>query len=310
MPLENDNNYREGGEMLHFRAKSSGNTVLTAMLLVAPLGCTNVANDPGAEHEMVDLVANSVAAGCTPNQPTSVGGGVWAYPDLASVNAAIGVGLMANGVPVDATGQPCSGSSDTCIGNSNYAFMVAVNPTLGPEGAPADTPGLTRSWSRCVAASVTDVYYEGYPRNQTGHTDESRYAETMSNRLGASAGAAIRYDMRFPVTYEADPAVGNTGNINGVAYCHGIGTPVTRINAWTTTSADGCGVHAYQSGGSDTAASGYYKIGPMAAGQCGMDHQTVSLVLHVNCDGRDMSQAKHVDVVRGRTIGAVNYHFP
>lgn len=286
--------------------------VLACAVLGPVLGLLSGCGGP----EPVDAVEpgtleQGVAAGCTTSQPTSIGGGVYGHPDNHSVNASIGVELVdANGVPVDTLGRPCSGTTDTCISNSNYAFMVHINPGTSPLGTPSSTPGMTRSWSRCVAGNVASVYYEGYPRNESGVTDETRYGETMSNKMLVSSGATLRYDMRLPVRYEADAVMGNTGNANGWAYCNGAPTPVTRINGWTRTPNSGCGIHAYQSGGNINNANGYWWIGPLAAGQCNAPYQTVGVVVHVNCNGRDMAKTIDINITKGKTIGAVNYYFP
>jgi hypothetical protein len=296
---------------MNSKGMNGGIRVLACAALGSALALLSGCGPEDAEGARLATLEQGVAAGCTTSQPTSIGGGVYGHPDNNSVNASIGVELInANGVPVDELGRACSGTTDTCIGNSNYAFMVNINPGTSPLGTPSTTPGMTRSWSRCVAGNVTSVYYEGYPRNESGVTDETRYGETMSNKMLVSSGGTLRYDMRLPVRYEADAVTGNTGNANGWAYCNGSPTPVTRINGWTTTPNSGCGIHAYQSGGNINNANGYWWIGPLAAGQCNAAYQTVAVVVHVNCNGQDMAKTININITKGKTIGAVNYYFP
>jgi hypothetical protein len=152
------------------------------------------------------------------------------------------------------------------------------------------------------------MYLEGYPRNPDGKTDHTKYASTMSNRVNVAAGSTVRYSMRFPVTFEHGG--GNTGNVNGWAMCNDRPTPVVRINGWTAQPSTACGIRAYQSGGNIKNENGYWWIGPFAAGQCGASSQPVNIVAHVKCNGVPMRQTKQVDIVRGKTIGAVNLYFP
>ena len=265
--------------------------------------------DVGADAGVpVEMPGDDLEEDCPPERPRSIGGDIRGYPDDFSVNASIGVHLVnASGGSVDGSGSPCSVAANNCNGASNYAYFIRANPTLDPTGLDPSVPGQTRRWSRCVATAVAHMYLEGYPRNPDGHTDHTKYASTMSNRVDLAAGT-VRYAMRFPTTWEY--GAGNTGNVNGWAWCHGQPTAVTRINAWTAQPSTACGIRAYQSGGHIGNPNGYWWIGPLAAGQCNAPSQAVNIVAHVTCDGIPMQETRRVDVVRGKTIGAVNLYFP
>jgi hypothetical protein len=245
---------------------------------------------------------------CTAARPTSIGGNVEGYPDKFSINAVIGVHLLdAQNRSVDGGGTLCSVAAGNCNGASNYAYFIRANPTLSPLGLPADTAGTTRRWSRCVSTSVKRMYLEGYPRNPEGRTDHTKYASTMSNYVALS-GATVRYSMRFAETFEHGQ--GNTGNVNGWATCNGAPTQVLRINGWTREPSTACGIRAYKSGGNIENANGYWWIGPLVAGQCGAPSQPVGVVAHVNCNGVPMSRTRTIEIVKGTTVGAVNFAFP
>lgn len=293
-----------------------------AAALAITVGCATPAHDGLADANPTEDA--SVSAGpdggfnapledtdgpCTPVRPISIGGDVFGYPDNNSVNTAIGVNLLdANQRNVDHNGALCSVAANNCNGASNYAFFLKTNPTVGVLGVPETTPGTTRRWSRCVSPKVTAMYLEGYPRTTSGSTDVTKYAETMSNRVEVT-GATVRYAMRFPIRFEYDAAQGDTGNANGFGRCHGVGTQLTRINAWSRDPSTACGIRAYQSGGALNS-NGYWLLGPLAAGQCGASSQTVGIVAHVVCDGTAMTKTIDVEILRGQTIGAVNFEFP
>jgi hypothetical protein len=294
-------------------------SIFIAITMVA--GCTadtidepeDVIDDEGEMIEEPELVVEEgmgLAAGCTSALPTSIGGSIVGYPDNYSVNAAIGVHLVDSaGRSVDGGGTRCSVAANNCNGASNYAYFIRANPMISELGVPSSEPGMTRSWSRCVAPAVKRMYLEGYPRNALGKTDNTKYASTMSNRVDIPAGATVRYGMRFPRRFEYTGG-GNTGNVNGWAYCNGQPTPVTRLNAWTLQPSTACGIRAYKSGGNIGNANGYWWIGPLAAGQCNAPAQAVGVVAHVTCNGTSMHQTKHVDIVRDKTLGAINFYFP
>lgn len=271
------------------------------------------AADAGSTDEADDdmepaMPGDDVQENCPPERPISIGGDIRGYPDDFSINAVIGVHLVdASGRSVDGSGHACSPQANNCNGASNYAYFIRANPTVSPLGLDPSVPGQTRRWSRCVAPAVSRMYLEGYPRNPEGLTDHAKYASTMSNRVDMSGGS-VRYAMRFPTTWEYGQ--GNTGNVNGWAWCNGQPTAVTRLNAWTAEPSTTCGIRAYQSGGNIQNPNGYWWIGPLAAGQCNAPSQAVNIVAHVTCGGQAMQQTRRVEIVRGKTIGAVNLYFP
>jgi len=274
---------------------------LVTSVVLTVTGCSGAEDDgPPTEN-----VSEGIASGCTSAKPIWVGGGVYGYPDNYTVHASIGVELVdANGKDVDESGVRCD-AGGKCVHPSQYAFMETVNDSVGPLGEPS---GGVRAWSRCVAGNVAAVYSEAYPRGLNDHTDETKYGETMSNRM-TPVNQVVRYDTRLPMRYEYDSR-GNTGNVNGFAFCDGVKTQVTRINAWATAPNSACGIHAYQSGSRDLNPNGYWWLGPLAAGQCNAPSQEVEVVAHVQCRGKDMSKGVKVGITQGKTLGAVNLYFP
>lgn len=287
-------------------------SVFAVSLSAALAACGPAELEVGSDVDEGDDLVNAdqfLSAGCPASRPTSIGGYIIGSDDY-SVRAVVGVHMIdAQRRDVDVNGNVCDVDLNNCNGKSRYGHFVKFNENDDEFGIHPSVPGKDRFWSICVSAKVVATFWEGYPRGSDGKTNLTKYGETMSNRLNVTAGQTLRYNMRFPRRFEYNPK-GNTGNVNGWATCHGQPTPVTRLNAWTNESSSTCGIRAYRSGGNIGNANGYWKSDGLAAGQCGRDYQIVNVVAHVNCNGGDMHKTIPVKIYKGKTVGAVNFHFP
>lgn len=262
--------------------------------------------------------AHAVAPGCTSSRPTAIGGGIFGYPDNRSLNALIGVDLHAGTTDVYADGSPNT--------TGGYSYSESVNKELPPEGTTA-TVGYERIWGDpgqvdeylCIAANVTQVFIEVYPRRRdavTGGmvTDKSRYGEASHYRQPITSGATNTINLRLPLRHELG---GNTGYVNGYITYNGRPVPdplvpgdpnrIAHVRVWpaTTTSGPQCGVEGFSAdydtlGLSGSGAATFYRVDALAGGRCGAVSQSYRIDVYCDCDGQRRVLSRPVEIEQDR----------
>jgi hypothetical protein len=258
--------------------------------------------------------ALAVAPGCTSALPTAIGGGIYGYPDNRSLHALVGVDLVAGSthVKVDGTANTSGG----------YAYNDNVNPTLGADGS-TDTTSYERVWGangsaayQCVAANVTQVFLEVYPKDTSGTTDKVRYGEAAHYYQPITSGVTNTIDLRLPLRYELG---GNTGYVNGYITYNGRPVPdpnvpgdpnhIAPVRVWPAVGTTGpqCGVEGFSAsadslglGGAGT--STFYRVDALAGPRCGAATQDYRLDVTCVCGGTSVTLSRNISITTGNGI--------
>lgn len=250
----------------------------------------------------------AVATGCDEAHPTWVGGSIAGYPDNRAVNAQIGVVVTdSSGAPVDTDGTRLGAAGAHFCGL--YSWCEFVNKSIAVTGSTA--PGADYDWGACVAANVTAMHAEIYPKISVNwyavRTDFTRYGAAAHYGQAVTKGATNTIPLRLPVTYEADHASGQTGTIAGYVKYRGkavAATRITRVRAFSTGKGPQCGIEGFSPGATKMtvqAAGTYYQVGYLVGGRCGQSNQRYWLSVDCTCDGvHKRSLSLLVYVARGK----------
>jgi hypothetical protein len=265
----------------------------------------------------------AVAAGCTADRPTSIGGTIAAWGgkyDNWTVNAGVGIDLVdANGKSVNPDG--------TVNTRGTYGAVDWVNPTLA---VPGQATGGERTWglsgstgALCVASNVQRVYLEVYPKRPGGITDKTYMGGSQHHAWMLTVGAINTYALRLPVNT-------STGGYNGYITDHGhklnLGKQAgqQRLTVRTWSNEGTCGVFGFsaaadQLGPSASRDADYYAVDHLAGGQCGAASQTYRSIVSLctwtaqssgalTCEG-NRTITKTVRITAGQRVGAVDFAF-
>jgi hypothetical protein len=253
--------------------------------------------------------ARAAATACDPAHPTFIGGPIAGYPDHRAVNAQLGVVITdSSGLPVDSDGHRYRTAGAHFCGL--YSWCEFVNSDVAPTGS--TDPGADYDWGTCVAASVTAMHLEIYPKIRVRPyvlaTNFTRYGAAAHYGQPITPGATNTIPLRLPVTYEADHANGITGSIGGYLKFRGNAIPasrITRVRAFSTGKGPQCGIEGFSPGVtaplSVQRAGTYYRVAYLAAGRCGQPAQRYWLSVDCTCDGVHKKSASYlVYVYRGK----------
>jgi hypothetical protein len=250
--------------------------------------------------------AQAVAAGCTPDRPTFVGGTLTGYPDGRALDAHIGVSVGYR----DSAGRfhATTDAGAPIATGQLYSWIDMLNPATGADGT--TDPAAVRTWGRCVVAKITTQYTEMYPKAPTAgdpatqRTDKSRYGSTADYAGTVRLGERGNVALRAPVTFQA--GAGNTGGVQGYITYAGKPVPasaVTRVRAFPGPGSQ-CGVEGYSAAADKlVSATGpartYYLLDYLAGGQCGAATQAYSFQVSATVGGITRNYSRTIRVARG-----------
>lgn len=254
--------------------------------------------------------AQAIAAGCTADKPTYVGGTIVGYPNNYALNAHIGTSVGY----YDSSGKlrivMPDGTPNTST-QGDYSWVDRINSDLPASGAPTGN----KTWGTCVSSKVTVFFSEIYPKAPgpdplTQRTDKSTYGSSAYYSGRVSVGQRLNLLLRAPVTYQAGN--GNTGGIQGYVF-NGTGylpaANITGIRAFPGPGSS-CGVEGYSAaadrlGSATNPDRTYYKLDYLAGGQCGASYQSYLIQVNTNI-GKTYSRV--VNIVKGQWP-RVDIHF-
>ena len=253
--------------------------------------------------------AQAIAAGCTADRPTFVGGTLVGYPDGRALDAHIGVSVGYK----DSAGRlhvVLPDGSPNPSTNGDYSWVDHLNPTAPATGT--TDPAAQRTWGQCVWGGVTVFYAEVYPKapvdatHDVAHqrTDKSRYGSTAYYGGTVTGGQKLNVGLRAPVTWQAGGCC--TGGVQGYVTYGGQPVPassVTRVRAFPGPGSQ-CGIEGY-SAAADALVSAtgpdrtYYKADYLAGGQCGATSQAYSLQVSAVVGGMTRNFSRRIYVTKG-----------
>jgi hypothetical protein len=252
--------------------------------------------------------AARAAAGCDAAHPTWIGGLIAGYPDNRAVNAQIGVVVTdSSGASVDSDGHRYGTAGAHFCGL--YSWCDFVNKSIAVTGS--TDPNADYDWGACVAANVTAMHAEVYPKINVSwyavRTDFTRYGAAAHYGQAITKGATNTIALRLPVHYEADRASGQTGSIVGYVKFRGkavAASRITRVRAFSTGKGPQCGIEGFAPGATKLAVQSvgtYFQVSYLVAGRCGQSNQRYWLSVDCTCDGvHKRSVSLLVYVYRGK----------
>lgn len=253
--------------------------------------------------------AIAAAPGCTSARPSSIGGAVYGYPDLRSLNVLIGIDLQdINRKKVDRDGNLST--------SPTYLYREKINPDIPPEGS--DNRSLTRTWGDpsttgvfCLSAKVKYAYLEMYPQNVSKFpvTTKTRYGSAAHHAQVLTAGA--RHDITLRLPLRRDFPGGITGYLNGYLSYQGQAidpTQITRMRAFPRRAGAECGIEGFSANvdaiaKSTSRAATYYRLDHLAGGRCGQPTQLYNIHMDCTCGGVKRTVVKIVEIASGKGTG-------
>jgi hypothetical protein len=157
---------------------------------------------------------------------------------------------------------------------------------------------------------------ETYPRDPSGHTNLSRYGESVFNASTTSGWTftnnVAMADGRLPVSFYQG---GNSGFLRGTVTCNRAPVTPAVTRAWSMENGIACGIQGFSAAA--TMGVGTYTFATLAAGQCNAPSQPYQIRVTAECNGVTTTKTQYTNVARSwsDSVGAwhgttLNFAFP
>lgn len=255
--------------------------------------------------------AQAIAPGCSSARPTAITGSVFAYGGTYNnwtVDVLVGIDLTnASGTKVDVNGHAHS---------SGFSYVDTVNKTLAQPGVssgPDRTIGANAADGNgvlCVASSIKYVFFELFPKENTGITSKAYFGGSNDAHMTVNAGKTNTYALRLPTIHSYG---GNTGDVNGyVTYKkHKVNPSNLVFRVWPFDGGSACGVQGFSAaadniGYSSSRDATYYLIQSLAGGQCGAKTQRYRIFATCKsvCGSSSVTKIVFIDISNGGRLRA------